>query len=88
MRDDFFMNSLCQNEYLHRFKIVKEYPEGVLEVCEICGLDKFFRILDGKVDNYEYMAWHARQALFPAHPYYYHEREYNPLANDLVSPYV
>lgn len=86
--DDFFMYSLCYNDYLHRFSIKAEYPEGVLEVCEICGLDKFFRIIDGKVDNTEYMAWHARQALFPLHPYYYHEREYSPLDDKIQSPYA
>ncbi len=84
MKDEFFMNSMCQNEYLHRFEIKGEYPEGVMEVCEICGMDKFFPILDGKVDNYDYMSWHLRQALPPFHPYYHHEH-----GEELIpSPYV
>lgn len=75
MIDDDFKNSICQNEYLHRFNLIEQYPEGVLEVCEICGIDKFFSIIDGRVDNFEYMSFHMRQALFPQHPYYTHEHE-------------
>lgn len=85
--NDFYQLSMCQNEYLHRFKIVEEYPQGVLEVCEICGMDKFFRILDGKVDNQEYMAYHLRQVLPRFHELYDHEYSYNPLNNDILSPY-
>jgi len=83
MADEFYRESMCQNEYLHRFNIVAEYPEGVLEVCEICGLDKFFRIIDGKIDNYEYMDWHLRQALPPQHDHYVHE---HPEATGILSP--
>ena len=85
---NFFQHSLCRGQYLHRFSVKEEYPEGVKEVCEICGLSKFFRIIDGKVNNYDYMGWHYRQAIPPMHPYYYHEREFNPLQNNLISPYV
>ncbi len=86
--DDFWQNSMCEGEYLHRFKIVKEFPQGVLEICDICGLDKFFRIIEGKVNNAEYMSWHCRQALQPMHPYFNHEYEYNPLTKNIPSPYA
>lgn len=69
-KDPFFQNSKCLNSYLHRFNIKEEYPEGVKEVCEICGMSKFFRVIDGKVSNAEYMSYHLKQALPPFHPYY------------------
>lgn len=87
MTNEFFRESLCQNQYLHRFKIVDEFPEGVLEVCEICGKDKFFKIYEGKLNNYEYMSYHIREALPPIHPYYFHEWSYNPLSDRIVSIY-
>ncbi len=86
MSHSFFRESQCLNQYLHRFSIKAEYPQGVKEVCEICGLSKFFRIIEGKVNNYEYMSYHVRQALPPFHPYFNHEQSYNP--NDIVSPYA
>lgn len=88
MRHNFFQNSLCKNQYLHRFSIKEEYNEGVKEVCEICGMSKFFRIIEGKVNNYAYMQYHFRQAIPQFHPYYYHERYFNPLENNIVSPYA
>lgn len=69
-KDSFFQNSKCCNSYLHRFNIKEEYPEGVKEVCEICGMSKFFRVIDGKVSNAEYMSYHLKQALPDFHPYY------------------
>lgn len=89
--DDFWQNSMCEGEYLHRFRIVNEYPQGVLEICDICGMDKFFRIIEGKVNNYEYMSWHVRQALPDFHPYYFHEHGYDPLSaisHAVKSPYA
>jgi hypothetical protein len=85
MRHNFYQFSKCIGSWLHRFEIVEEYSEGVKEVCMICGKTKFFKIIDGKVDNFNYMAYHYRQALPPYHPYYYHEREYNPF--NVTSPY-
>lgn len=73
MDHPFWHESLCMNQYLHRFSIKEQYPEGVVEVCEICHMKKVFRILDNKVNNYHYMKFHMRQALQPNHPYYSHE---------------
>ncbi len=70
----FWRESRCRNQWLHRFEIKQEYDNGVLEVCSICGKSKFFKIMDGKLNNYEYMSYHFRQALPPFHPYF--EREY------------
>jgi len=87
-KHNFWQNSKCIGQYLHRFEIKEEYPEGVKEVCSICGMSKFFRIIDGKVNNSEYMSYHLRQSLPPFHPYYYHEREFNPLKSEIISPYL
>jgi len=85
MKHSFFRESKCLGSWLHRFSIVSEYTDGVLEVCEICHKTKFFPIRDGKVDNFNYMSWHLRSALPKFHPYYEHEFEFSPY--ELVSPY-
>lgn len=85
----FFRNSLCLGQYLHRFKIVEEYPEGVLENCEICHKSKFFKVIEGKLNNQEYMNYHFRNALPSFHPYYEHENTYDPLGEEqIISPYA
>lgn len=85
MSNSFWRKSLCQNQYLHRFKITGEFDDGVLEVCEICKKTRFFKVLDGKVNNQSYMDWHIRSALTQNHPYYFHEFYYSPFA--IESPY-
>ena len=78
-KHSFYQNSYCRNGYLHRFEIQEEYEEGVLEVCEVCHLRKFFKILDDKIDNEEYMSWHLKQVMPPDHPMY--ERQHELLIN-------
>ena len=87
MSHPFYQNSECRNKYLHRFSIVDEFPEGVLEVCEICHRRKFHKIIDGHVSNRDYMSYHVRQALPTSHPLHYHEHEYYPLSDKIRSPY-
>lgn len=65
--DSFWGNSECVDAWLHRFQIVGQWPEGVLERCEICGQEEFFPVIDGRIDNNHYLSFHARQALFPQH---------------------
>ena len=72
----FFLESECLNGYLHRYSIQEHYSEGVVEMCEICKNRKFFRVVDGRVNNVEYLGSHARQALLPQHPLFYHEYKY------------
>lgn len=84
----FWQNSYCKNSYLHRFSIKEEYPEGVKEVCEICGMSKFFRIIEGKLSNAEYMSYHLKQALPNFHPMYERQHTYNPLEDKILSPYA
>lgn len=87
-KHNFWQNSQCIGQYLHRFEIKENYPEGVLEVCEICHKRKFFRLIEGRISNAEYMSYHIRQSLLPFHPYYDHERNYDPLDNPIASPYA
>ena len=74
-KHSFWQNSWCRNSYLHRFNIKEEYDNGVIEVCEICGMKKFFKVIDGKVSNQEYMSYHLKQALPAFHPLYTRQRE-------------
>lgn len=80
----FFEYSYCINGYLHRFEIKEEYEDGVLEVCEICHQRKFFKLIDGQVNNKNYMSYHIKSILPPQHPFY--ERQHENLL--LVSPFV
>lgn len=73
MTDPFWGKSQCLGSWLHRFTIKRQWMDGVEEVCEICGEQVFFKVVNGKTDNYEYMSYHARQFLMPQHPYFKHE---------------
>ncbi len=77
--------SRCRNSWLHRFNIVNQYEEGVMEICEICRTKRFFRVVQGKVNNMEYMRYHMRQALRPEHPLFYHEYEYQ---REQLAPFI
>lgn len=83
----FWQNSYCKNGYLHLFEIKEEYDEGVKEVCRICKMTKFFRVIEGKLNNQDYMSYHIRYSLPPFHPM--HERQYTNILDDSIkSPYV
>lgn len=60
---------------MHRFNIVEEHPDYVVEICQICRMRKVFKIIDGQLDNQGYMDWHQHSILPPEHPYYGHEHE-------------
>jgi hypothetical protein len=77
MRDIYWGMSECGNSFLHRFNIIEQYPECVVEVCEICGQKAYFKTINGKCNNFDYLDHHLRQALFKAHPQYYREWKYN-----------
>lgn len=69
-----FTNSQCRNSRLHRFEIVAEFPEGIQERCEICHKKVFFRVIDGKSNNRNYISYHMRDCLPPIHRLF--KREY------------
>lgn len=84
MSHNFWRDSMCRNSYLHRFEIKAEYPEGVKEVCSICGKSKFFRVIEGKLNNLTYMNYHIKQSLPAFHPYFSRQQ----LEEGLISPYA
>jgi hypothetical protein len=77
MTDSFWGHSECIDSWLHRFNIVEAYENGIKERCEICGEEIFNLVVDGRVDNIEYLSYHARQALMPQHELF--NREYAKL---------
>lgn len=86
VKHSFFQNSLCLNKYLHRFDIVEEYPEGVLEVCQICKHKKFYKVIDDRLNNADYMSYHFANVLPPNHPLYQHQHQIDPYENGILSP--
>lgn len=69
----FFGQSECLDIWLHRFQLVEQFEDGVMERCEICGQEEFFPVIDGQIDNQNYLSFHARQALMPQHELFKHE---------------
>lgn len=62
--------SLCSNGWMHRYRIIGTYSEGVKEMCEICKDIQYF---PATVPNYEYLKYHLRSALPRFHPRFKHE---------------
>lgn len=65
--------SRCKGAWLHRYEFLYQYPETVVEVCTICGTKIYFKIVDGRIDNLEYIRHHMRQVLLPQHSLFQHE---------------
>lgn len=64
----------CVGSWLHRFRIERDTPEWVEEICEICGKRVIHSVWEGRIDNKRYAEYNARLFLQPNHPQY--EREY------------
>jgi hypothetical protein len=56
----YYQKSGCKNNYLHKFHILAQPREGLLERCERCGLQMFF---PHDTPSWKYMEYHIRQAL-------------------------
>lgn len=69
--------SQCINGWLHAFNIVEGNEHGVNEACSRCGKNVFFKVMEGRADNQEYLKYHTRQALTPEHPSFYREYFYS-----------
>lgn len=72
--DKEWLKSKCMLGYLHKFNIFKITDKYVHEICERCQQEEAFIIINGKTDNLNYLDYHLRSCLVPAHPYY--EAEY------------
>ena len=53
-------NSNCIAGRLHDYQIVKEFSSGVLERCDKCKTQKFFKTT---TPNYIYLSWHMKMFL-------------------------
>lgn len=62
--------SECYDGLLHRYRIIEQNPEGVIEMCKLCQNTVFF---PQNVDNLTYLSYHLREALTEDHPMYYLE---------------
>jgi hypothetical protein len=56
-------NSECIGGHMHRWVIVKEWPQGVEEVCDVCRKTMFAHF---KIPNHIYLASHLRSILKPS----------------------
>lgn len=73
-KGDEWEDSACVDTWLHRYNIVSQWTGCVMEVCELCGKEEYFVILDdGSADNAHYISTHLREALPFHHPYSKHE---------------
>lgn len=77
-RDIYWGKSECGNGWLHRYEILEQHADYVMEVCVICHEPAYFKLINGKSDNFDYLDHHLRQALFKAHPQFIREYKYQP----------
>lgn len=73
MKNRYWGESQCLGTWLHRFQIMGMWDNGAEEVCLICKKRVFFPVREGAVDNLNYIKYHKRDVLFPAHPQFKHE---------------
>ena len=81
--DEFWLKSECLGGYLHKFELKQQWAECIQEVCERCGQEEYFQIVDGRIDNLTYIDYHMRQVLVPQHPLFFHEYQYDPYAEQV-----
>lgn len=62
-KEGYFGKSECLHGWLHRYKIEREWSDGVEEVCEICKDKQLFKVINGQIDNIEYLSYHERDIL-------------------------
>lgn len=67
-----WQRSKCITGWLHDFRQVTSYKDGVIEMCDRCKKKKFF---SNKVPNYYYLSYHLRSALQPTLKRFYKEYE-------------
>lgn len=59
--------SECKDGYLHQYQIITQDSNAVVEMCKLCKDMQVFKIVNGKVDNINYLKYHLRNALPPFH---------------------
>ena len=73
MKNSYWQNSYCGNGWLHRYNIVGQLDDTVIEVCDRCNKKQFFKIINGRTDNLKYISHHLRSALPKQHPQFIKE---------------
>lgn len=73
MKDIYWGNSQCVGSWLHKFVTYKEHLQGIEEICVRCKERIFLKVINGRIDNLNYIDYHKRDILFPQHPYFKHE---------------
>lgn len=63
--------SECASGFLHDYRIVKVFPNGMLEVCLKCRDKQYFK---NNTPNHVYLSYHMRSALQKDHPRF--QKEY------------
>lgn len=64
-------NSLCRGGLYHEYYIVKQYKDGVVEICKRCKDRQFFR---NSIPNHIYLSYHLRSLIQKKDPRF--KREY------------
>lgn len=67
-------NSKCKGGYFHKYEIVRQFDEAIIERCERCHTQKVFKFTESNATNLYYITHHIRLVLPKEHPLY--SREY------------
>lgn len=62
--------SECVAGFLHEYRTVKQFPEGMLDVCRKCRTAKFFR---NDMPDHLFLSHNLRMAIQMDHPRYHKE---------------
>jgi hypothetical protein len=63
--------------WLHKFETARQWEDCIEEVCVRCHERVYHKIVDERVDNRNYVSYHAREVLQPNHPLFLHEYPQN-----------
>ncbi len=62
-----FSKSKCKGSYLHKFIVLGQREDSVLERCVKCGAKHVIKIVNGMPNTVEYARYHQREFLIPQH---------------------
>ena len=55
----------CPEGKYHSFKVLISNPEIQKETCRFCHLTKYYKVVDGRIDNAQYLRDHMRDFAQP-----------------------
>lgn len=62
--------SECKDSYLHDYQLIWQDQGAVVEICKICRDKQVFKIVNGRINNIQYLQYHLKQALPVFHRLY------------------